>query len=60
MKTIAKIVSWLSLVALMVPVVLFVADRTDLDTVKTVMSICTIVWFATASMWMWNSDAKQA
>ena len=60
MKSIAKIVSWLSLVVLMVPVVLFMMGRTDLDTVKTVMNICTVVWFATASIWMWNPDAGKA
>jgi hypothetical protein len=60
MKSIAKIVSWLSLVVLMVPVILLMMGRTDLDTVKIVMNICTVVWFATASIWMWNSDTKQA
>ena len=61
MKSIAKIVSWLSLVALMVPVILFlIGGRIELDTVKIVMNIATVVWFATASIWMWNSDANQA
>lgn len=61
MKTIAKTISWLSLVALMVPVILFLmGGRIELDTVKTVMNIATVVWFITASMWMWNSDANKA
>jgi hypothetical protein len=61
MKSVAKIVSWLSLVAMMIPVILFLTGSgIKLDTVKIVMNICTVIWFATASVWMWNSDSKQA
>ncbi|NLH16655.1 MAG: hypothetical protein GX455_08755 [Phycisphaerae bacterium] len=61
MKNSIKIVSWLSLAAMMIPVILFlIGGGIELNTVKTIMSICTIVWFVTASMWMWNSDANQA
>jgi hypothetical protein len=52
--TILIIVSWLSLVVLMLPSILFLAGRMELTTAKWVMLAATIVWFATATPWMWK------
>jgi hypothetical protein len=52
--TILIIVSWLSLVVLMLPSILFLAGRMELTAVKWVMLAATIIWFATATPWMWK------
>lgn len=59
MKTMAKIISLASLIVLCIPVILYLMGNMKLDTVKTVMSVATVAWFITASMWMWKSDASQ-
>jgi hypothetical protein len=52
--TILMIVSWLSLVVLMLPPILFLAGRMELTTTKWTMLVATIVWFVTATPWMWK------
>ncbi|HSW02875.1 MAG TPA: hypothetical protein VLI39_22125 [Sedimentisphaerales bacterium] len=54
--TILVIVSLLSLVALMLPSILFLAGRMELPTVKWVMLAATIIWFAAAAPWMWKQS----
>ena len=54
--TILLIVSLLSLVALMLPSILFLAGRMELPTAKWIMLIATIVWFATATPRMWKQS----
>ena len=57
MKMIAQILSWISLVVLIVPSVLFLAGKmSSLDQVKWVMLLATIFWFVTASLWMWKES----
>jgi len=48
------VISVLSLVVLMVPSILFLAGRMELDTVKWIMLAATVVWFAAATPWMWK------
>jgi len=57
-KLIARIISPLALVVLVVPPLLFLADRMELDQVKLLMSIATVAWFVTATLWMGNSKPK--
>jgi hypothetical protein len=52
----AKLISWISLIALIVPAILFLAGRMELDQVKLIMLISTVVWFVTAAMWMWRKE----
>ena len=52
--TILIIVSWLSLVVLMLPSILFLAGRMELTTAKWIMLAATVVWFVTATPWMWK------
>ena len=54
----AKILSWVSLVGMVVPAILYLMGRMELDQVKLVMLIMTIIWFILASLWMWKNDAK--
>ncbi len=41
-----KIVSWLSLVILVMPSVLFLLEKLPLTSVHTLMTIATLLWFA--------------
>ena len=61
MRAILKIVSLLALIALTLPSILFLAGRLELNTVKWVMILATIVWFVvvTPSMWKNNSQEQQ-
>jgi hypothetical protein len=56
----AKLVSLLSLLALIVPSLCFLAGFGNLPQIKRVMLASTIIWFITAPMYMWknNSDSK--
>jgi hypothetical protein len=52
MKITACIVSFLALAGTVVPPVLFFADRVTLDQTKLWMLVSTVVWFASAPLWM--------
>lgn len=54
MVLVVKLISWISLVAVIAPSVLFLAGRMELDQVKSIMLIATVIWFVTAAMWMWR------
>lgn len=54
----AKIISWLSLIAVIAPSIMFMAGRMELPQVKNVMLIATIVWFVSAYFWMWHKAEK--
>ncbi len=58
MRPILRIVSLLSLIALILPSILFLAGRMELDTVKTYMLVATIVWFVTATPVMWKDKGE--
>jgi hypothetical protein len=55
-KRLAQIVSLVSLVVLLVPSVLFLAGKMDLDRVKDVMLVATIIWFVATPFWMWERE----
>jgi hypothetical protein len=61
MRFIAKIIALLSLLLLTIPSVLFLAGKMELDTVKTIMIVATVIWFVSASYWMWPraSDSQE-
>jgi hypothetical protein len=52
MKTAARLFSGLALAATIAPPMLFVLDRLSLDETKLWMLAATVVWFATAPVWM--------
>lgn len=52
MRRILQLVSWLALAGIVVPPVLFLAGRMDLDQQKLWMLIATIVWFVATPLWM--------
>ena len=53
MRLIAKIAALISLLLLTLPSVFYLAGRMGLDTVKWIMILATILWFVSASYWMW-------
>ncbi len=54
MRSILQIISLLALIAVTLPSVLFLAGRLELDMVKWIMILATIVWFVSAAIWMWK------
>ncbi len=52
MIALARLLSWLALAGSIVPALLFVNDRITLDRAKLWMLAATVVWFATAPLWM--------
>ena len=60
MRSILKIISLLSLVALILPSIFFLAGRMELESVKLLMLVATIVWFVTATPWMWKDNNQQS
>jgi len=56
MRSILQIISLLALIALTLPSVIFLAGKLELDMVKWLMLVATIVWFVTATGWMWKDN----
>ena len=52
MILVAKVISWMSLVAVIAPAILFMAGRMELEQVKLIMLISTVTWFAAAAILM--------
>ena len=59
MRPILQIVSLLALIALTLPSIIFLAGRTELDTVKWLMLLATIIWFVAATPWMWKDNGAE-
>ncbi len=60
MRLIAKIMALISLLLLTLPSVFYLAGRMSLDTVKWIMFLATILWFVSASYWMWPRAESSA
>ncbi|MHC4555943.1 MAG: hypothetical protein ACYTFW_02210 [Planctomycetota bacterium] len=56
MRRILQIVSLLALIALTLPSIIFLSGRMELDMVKWLMLLATIVWFVAATPWMWKDN----
>ena len=52
MKKISEIISFLSLALIVLAPTLFYADRIALETNKVLMTIATVLWFASSLCWM--------
>jgi hypothetical protein len=60
MRLIAKILALTSLLLLTLPSVFYLAGKMSLETVKWIMILATIVWFVSASFWMWPRAENSA
>jgi hypothetical protein len=49
---IAQVISWVSLLGIVGPPILYLAGTVDLDAVKMQMLIATVVWFVFTPVWM--------
>ena len=59
-KKLTQIVSWLYLVVLILPAVLFLVGKLpSLDQVKLIMLIATVAWFVSTPLWMWKGNRVQ-
>ncbi len=56
MKKITEIISFLSLLLLVLAPSLFYLDRISLELNKTLMLISTVAWFASSLCWMGRSE----
>ena len=57
-KIALQCVSWIALVATLLPSVLFLSGSIDLPTCTWLMLAATIVWFAATPCWMGREPAK--
>lgn len=57
MRLILKVISWMALVAVIAPSVMFLSGRMDLPTLKLVMLIATVVWFIATPCWMGRTSS---
>ena len=57
MRTALQCVSWIALVATVLPSVLFLAGSIDLATCSWLMLVATLVWFAVTPFWMGREKA---
>lgn len=59
MRSILQIISLMALIALTLPSVIFLAGKLELNMVKWLMLLATIVWFVTATGWMWKDNGAE-
>ncbi len=59
MRSILQIISFMALIALILPSVIFLAGKLELDRVKWLMLVATIVWFFSATLWMWKDNGAE-
>jgi hypothetical protein len=52
MRIVLQILSWAAIVATILPSVLFLTGRIDLEQSKWALLAATLVWFATAPLWV--------
>ena len=58
MKTLIQLTGYISIIVLIVPSMLYLGGRMELDQVKTIMIVATIVWFGSSAILAWNLDKK--
>jgi hypothetical protein len=56
--TILKAISYLALIATIIPAILVFSQKMDSDTNKTIMAVAMVAWFVTAPFWI-NKKADQ-
>ncbi len=60
MRLILQIASLVALIVLTLPSIVFLAGRMELDTVKWIMLVATILWFAVAAPWMGKDNGAES
>ncbi|MHC4694325.1 MAG: hypothetical protein ACYS67_16420 [Planctomycetota bacterium] len=60
MRSILQIISLLALIALTLPSIIFLAGNMELNMMKWIMLLATIIWFVTATLWMWKDNSAES
>ncbi|MGE4285469.1 MAG: hypothetical protein AB7F23_02515 [Phycisphaerae bacterium] len=56
LKLATKIVSWLTLAVVLISPFTFITGTIELPALKSILWFATIIWFVTASSWMWKES----
>ena len=57
-RRILQIISWLSLAGTILPSILFLAGRIDLDDSKQWLLVATLAWFVATPLWMGREELE--
>ena len=60
MRIVFQILSWLALAGTLLPSVMFLGGVLELDQVKTVMLVATVVWFVCTPVWMGRAPVAES
>ena len=60
MRIVFQILSWLALAGTLLPSVMFLGGVLELDKVKTVMLVATMVWFVCTPVWMGRAPVAKS
>lgn len=58
MKLIAKYIALVVLLVLITPPFLYLTEKMTIEMTKNVMLVATILWFITATFWMWEGKKQ--
>ncbi|MEJ2647123.1 MAG: hypothetical protein P8016_01785 [Sedimentisphaerales bacterium] len=58
LRIIVKIVAYIGIVVLVAPSIFYLAGKMELETVKKLMVIATILWFGASAFQVWYLDKK--
>lgn len=59
MRLVLQTISWVALLATIVPSLLFFVDKMGLTQMKLTMLLATVVWFVATPLWMGRDDEKR-
>ena len=61
MKSIIQLISYMGIVVLIIPSILFLGGKMEqLESVKTIMLVATIIWFVMSALLVWSLDKKSS
>lgn len=56
MRTLAQILSWIALIGVFAPSLVYLGGGMTLEAMKTWMLVFTVVWFVTVPFWMGRDE----
>lgn len=59
MRLVLQILSWTALAMTILPSMLFLGGKMELDAVKTAMVIATVLWFVVTPLWMGREQPNE-
>jgi hypothetical protein len=58
MKILIQLIGYISIIVLIVPSILYLGGKVELNQVKTIMLVATVVWFGANIILVWHLDRK--